>query len=85
MAKKKNRFEFESEDLKAKYIKEIINFFRHERDEEIGIIAAEKTLGFFFQVMGEEIYKKAIKDCKKLLQTKFEDIEAELDILSSDR
>jgi uncharacterized protein (DUF2164 family) len=35
--------------------------------------------------MGEEIYKKAIKDCKKLLQTKFEDMEAELDMLSSDR
>jgi len=82
MSKKKNKLDFESEELKAKYIKEIIGFFQNERNEEIGFIAAEKVLDFFLQTMGEEIYKKAIKDCKKLLKEKIDDLEVELDILT---
>ena len=85
MAKKKNRFDFESEELKIKYINEIIGFFQSERNEEIGYIAAENILDFFLQTMGEEIYKKAIKDCKKLLKERLEDLEVELDILSPNK
>ncbi|MBI2038301.1 MAG: DUF2164 family protein [Candidatus Nealsonbacteria bacterium] len=82
MSKKKNKFDFESDVQKIKYIKEIIGFFQSERNEEIGVIAAEKVLDFFLQSMGEEIYKKAIKDCKKLLKERLEDLEVDLDILS---
>lgn len=82
VSKKKNKFDFESEELKTKYLKEIIGFFQGERNEEIGFVAAEKVLDFFLQTMGEEIYKKTIKDCKKLLKERFEDLEVELDILS---
>lgn len=32
-------------------------------------------------MIGEEIYKKALKDCKKLLKEKFDDLEVELDLL----
>ena len=82
MVKKKNKFDFESEERKTKYINEIIGFFQDERNEQIGFIVAEKVLDFFLQTMGEEIYKKAIKDCKKLLKERLEDLEVELDILS---
>ena len=83
MPKKKNKFDFGPEELKKKYLNEIIDFFQNERNEEIGFIAADKILDFFIQTMGEEIYKKAIKDCKKLLKERFEDLEIELDILTS--
>jgi uncharacterized protein (DUF2164 family) len=43
---------------------------------------AQEVLDFFLQIMGEEIYKKAIKDCKKLLKERLEDLEVELEILS---
>lgn len=46
-------------------------------------MAAEQVLDFFLQTMGEEIYKKAIKDTKKLLKEKMGDLEVELDILST--
>ena len=49
----------------------------------MGILAAEKVLDFFLQTMGEEIYKKAVKDTKKLLKERIEDLEVELDILSA--
>lgn len=80
--KKKNRFDFESEEKRQKYLKEIIGFFQTERNEEIGVIAAEQVLDFFLETMGEEIYKKALQDAKKLLRERFEDLEVELDILS---
>ncbi len=85
MPAKKNKFEFESEEKKAKYLNEIIAFFHKERDEEIGLIAAERILDFFLETMGEEIYKKAIKDCKKLLNERMEDLDIELDILSPNK
>lgn len=85
MAKKKNKFDFESDEQKAKYINEIIGFFQSERNEEIGYIAAENVLDFFLQTMGNEIYKKAVKDCKKVLKDRFEDLEVELDILSPNK
>lgn len=81
MSKKKNKFDFDSEH-KTKYINEIIGFFQDERNEAIGYIAGEKVLDFFLQTLGEEIYRKAIKDCRKLLKERFEDLEVELDILA---
>lgn len=80
--KKKNKFDFASEEERTKYIKEIIGFFQDERGDRIGYIAAEKVLDFFAQSMGEEIYKKALNDVKKLLKSRFEDIEVELDMLA---
>ncbi len=85
MTKKSNKFDFESDEKKTKYINEIIGFFQDERDEEIGLVAAENILDFFLQTMGEEIYKKAVTDCKKLLKERIEDIEIELDILSPNK
>lgn len=83
MPQSTNKFDFKSEELKAKYLKEIICFFHDERDEEIGLIAAEQLLEFFTRTMGEEIYNMAISDCKKLLKEKAQDLEVELDILGS--
>ena len=82
MAKKKNQFDFESEEKRKKYINEIIGFFHSERNEEIGILAAEEILEFFLQSMGSEIYKKGITDSKVLLKERIADLEMELDALS---
>ena len=82
MIPKKQKFNFASDEQKMIYLKEIISFFKKERDEEIGLVAAETVLDFFTQTMGDEIYKKAINDCKKLLNERFDDLDIELDILS---
>jgi uncharacterized protein (DUF2164 family) len=81
MAQKKNKFDFNSDELKRKYLNDIIGFFLDTRNEEIGFVAAEEVLDFFTQTFGEEIYRMAVKDCKKLLKERLEDLEIELDLL----
>ena len=81
MSQKKNKFDFESEEQKIIYLNEIIGFFQDERGEKIGLVAAEKIFEFFLELFGEEIYKKALNDCKKLLKERFDDLEVELDLL----
>ena len=82
MTKKQNKLDFVSEKTRTKYVNEIIAYFQDERNEAIGVIAAENILDFFLATFGDEIYKKAINDCKKLLREKLEDLEVELEILT---
>ena len=78
---KKNKFEFESEATREKFINEIIGYFETEMGQEIGIIAAGNILDFFVDLMGPEFYKKGIGDAKKLLRQKLADLDIELDSL----
>lgn len=82
MAKKQGKFDFISEEKRNEYLKEIINFFQNERDEKIGFVAAGELLDFFLQTIGDDVYKKAIKDTKKLLMERIEDLKIELDSLA---
>ena len=79
-SKKKGKISF-SDEVRLKYINDLIVFFQEERDEEIGVIAGGEILDFFLQTAGEEVYKIAVKDCRKLFEERFEDIKTELDIL----
>lgn len=81
--KRKRKFDFESEEKRIAFLKEIIAFFLDERGEEIGFVAAEKVLDFFIETLAEDIYKKAIVDTKLLLKEKIGDLEVELDLLSA--
>ncbi|MEK6809483.1 MAG: DUF2164 family protein [Nanoarchaeota archaeon] len=83
--KRKQKFDFVSDEERRKCIKEIIGFFQDERNEEIGIIAAERVLDFFLQTMGEEIYRRAIEDVMVLLKERFEDLDVELATLVDKR
>ncbi len=75
------KFEFPKE-IRSHYVNGIISFFQNERDEVIGIIAAEQVLDFFLNEIGDEIYKKALRDAKKIVKEKLEGLEVELDILT---
>ena len=55
------KLKFKPEE-KEQLIKDIQVFFDEERDETIGIIAAEKVLDFFIDVMGNNVYNKALDD-----------------------
>lgn len=81
MAKVKRNWDLISEEQRKANIEEIINFFQNERDEEIGIIAAEDLLDFFLQTVGMEIYNKGIKDSKIFIKTRFEDLELDIESL----
>ena len=81
---KNNKINFRDDAEKQKYLKEIIAYFQDQRGEEIGVIAAEDILDFFLEEFGEEIYRKAVKDCQKILKEKTSDIDVELQILAGE-
>ncbi|SHH98050.1 Uncharacterized conserved protein, DUF2164 family [Clostridium collagenovorans DSM 3089] len=65
-----------SEERK-KLLEEIKCFFYEERDEEIGVIAAENLLDFFMDTMGKQIYNKALDDAKIWFDNKMKDVESD--------
>lgn len=82
MPKAKRKWDILSEEQRKKTIDDIISFFQTERDEEIGIIAAENILDFFLQNTGAQIYNKGLEDAKDFVKERLEgtllDIEASL-------
>lgn len=70
-----------SEDKRKECIQEITSFFKDERDEDIGIIAAENLLNHFLQIVGFDLYNKGIDDAKNFLKIRFEDAEIDMDAL----
>lgn len=62
-------------------IKEIITYFKVEREEEIGVIAAEEVLDFFMEGLGKDLYNKGLKDAKALVKNSMENMEVDLDLL----
>ena len=70
-----------SDEVKKNTINELIYFFDKERDEEIGVIAAEQLLKFFLETVGPELYNKGILDAKKALQDRIDELNYDLDDL----
>ncbi|MBP2030128.1 uncharacterized protein (DUF2164 family) [Methanohalophilus levihalophilus] len=70
-----------SEEKRKKCIQEIISLFKDERDEDIGIIAAEDLLNSFLQIVGFDLYNKGIDDAKDFLKNRLEDAEIDIDAL----
>ena len=77
----KRTWERLSDDEKNLTKKELILFFENERDEKIGIIAAEEILNFFLQSIGNKLYNKGVTDAKKALKNRFEELNYDLDDL----
>ena len=69
-----------SEEQKKVAIENIIDFFATQRDEKIGIIAAEDLLDFFLETFGDAIYNKGIDDSKKFLQEQINDLPINLEL-----
>lgn len=66
---------------KNKLISEIQGFFSEERDEEIGIIAAETVLDFFVENLGITIYNRTLDEAKIWFSKRLEDLEVDYDAL----
>lgn len=64
-------------------IDQIIHFFDQERDEQIGVIAAEKLLNFFLENIGSDLYSKGVNDAKGALEKRLEDLNYDLDDLQN--
>ena len=69
-----------SNEKRSKFTDEFIQFFKEERGEQIGIIAAENLLDFFLQHLGMDIYNMGVEDAKTFFKKRFEDIEMDMDL-----
>ena len=70
-----------SSEEKTRLIKEIQDFFYTERDEQIGVIAAEVVLDFFLETLGKTIYNKSLMDAKVWFTRGLENLDADFDLL----
>jgi uncharacterized protein (DUF2164 family) len=59
-------------------ISEIQRFFYEERNEEIGLLAAENAFEFFKNHLGPHFYNEAIKDARQLTEQKMASMEEDL-------
>ena len=67
------------ESKKAK--EDLIIFFEKERDEKIGIIGAEQILNHFLKSAGSKTYNKGVYDAKKALESRYKELQFDLDDL----
>lgn len=70
-----------SKEEKKKATEEIITFFKNQRDENIGIIAAGEILDFFLENRGLKMYNKGVEDSIAFLKNKLEDLELDMELL----
>jgi uncharacterized protein (DUF2164 family) len=61
--------------------KEIIHYFEKERAERIGLIAAENILNFFLENIGSMLYNKGVKDARKAVEYRSQELNYDLDDL----
>lgn len=61
----KRKWDVLTKERRDTLTREIITYFKTERDLEIGVIAAEDILDFFLQALVADIYNKAVSDSKK--------------------
>ena len=81
MSKIKRSWERLTDEEKNAAKEELILFFENERDEKIGVIAAEEIINFFLQSVGNKLYNKGIIDAKKALGNRMEELNYDLDDL----
>ena len=81
MSKVKRTWERLTDEEKDLAKEELILFFENERDEKIGVIAAEEIINFFLQSVGSKLYNKGIEDAKKAIENRIEELRFDLDDL----
>lgn len=70
-----------SKEKRTQAINEIVGYFQTERNEEIGIIAAEAILDFLLEAVGKTIYNKGVKDARSILEQRMGDFGIDLEAL----
>jgi uncharacterized protein (DUF2164 family) len=70
-----------NEDERRKVKEELILFFERERDEKIGVIAADEILNFFLQSIGHKLYNQGVVDAKRAVENRIEELRYDLDDL----
>jgi uncharacterized protein (DUF2164 family) len=77
----KRKWDRASAEERTRAEQELIDLFAVERDEKIGLVAAEGILDFFLPWIGPALCSKGVMDAKKVLSARTEDMQYALDEL----
>ncbi len=66
------------DDRRAQFLKQMQGFYLDEFDEALSEFRAVKTLDFFLEALGPQVYNQAIQDARRYMQEKLDDIEGEV-------
>jgi uncharacterized protein (DUF2164 family) len=80
MTKIKKSWDILGDDQRREAIDRMISFFRSERSEEIGVLAAENILDMFLQDLGVQLYNKGIDDTKDFIKKWQEDLALDIEV-----
>jgi len=75
----KRSWDLISSEKRREAIRQLIDFFKTERNEEIGMIAAENILDHFLQNAGIILYNKGVEDAIRYLRERFENLELDME------
>lgn len=67
-----------SKQARADAIASIERWFREERDEKIGNIAAGALLGFFLEELGPVVFNQAVAQVQERMQMRIMEIDIEI-------
>ena len=71
-----------SPEERQRLVQELIDYFERERDEKIGLIAAGDLLDHFLRSAGTVLYNKGIHDARKAMESRFNELNYDLDELT---
>jgi uncharacterized protein (DUF2164 family) len=81
MEKTKRKWDMLNDGKRKAVIDRIIGFFKDERGEEIGVIAAEGFLDLFLEETALVLYNKGVEDSREFLRERLGSIELDMDAL----
>ena len=80
MAQVKRSWDILTEEERRNAIDHIISFFSNERNETIGVIAAENILDMFLERVGMQLYNKGVDDTKDFVKKRLEEVAVDIEV-----
>ncbi|HEX4662015.1 MAG TPA: DUF2164 family protein [Candidatus Saccharimonadales bacterium] len=77
----KRKWDIAPEEIQKKCLNEVITRVEEIEGSGVGVIAAQDIIDIVTENLGPEIYNAAIRDAKKAIEGKLQDIEVDLDAL----
>lgn len=81
MSKRKPLWDILSDQEKRTCLESIIAYFQDERDERIGVIAAEELLDVILEPVLKAGYNKGVDDAKKTVHKSVSSMDIDLDMI----
>ena len=63
-----------SPEVQQDLIRELKEYFRREREEDLSVFQAENLLSFILQTIGPALYNQGIADAHQFMEEKLEDL-----------